>query len=189
MKSVTSPSRPCAGWIFNAAIGYKFERKPGHGKTLVPDEPAASIIVEALEGFAAGRFETISEVRCFLLSKPGYPRDRNGDLHVTKIREMLERVLYTGYMEYKPWGITLQTDSETLVKAYEAKITKIEYQKAEISSKLASSLSGPESFEESFQTVFDFIENPQKLWHSDSLEDRRLLLKLLRRLSRRIYGT
>ena len=314
-------------WVFNAAIGYKFERKPGHGKILVPDEPAASIIVEALEGFAAGRFETISEVRCFLLSKPGYPRDRNGDLHVTKIREMLERVLYTGYMEYKPWGITLQpgkhtplidfetynkvqarlrgqakaparkdiredfplrgfvlcgtchtpmtacwsagraskypyylcrnkecpdckksirkekledefegilhelqptpdlvyitreavkkvwkkhknghgldrnelkkqlkelerkaeqlmdriveTDSETLVKAYEAKITKIEYQKAEISSKLASSLSGPESFEESFQTVFDFIENPQKLWNSDSLEDRRLLLKLV----------
>jgi chromate transporter len=29
-------------------------------------------------------------------------------IHVTKIREMLERILYTGYMEYKQWGIVLQ---------------------------------------------------------------------------------
>jgi site-specific DNA recombinase len=314
-------------WVFQAPIGYKYERKSGHGKVLVADEPVASIVIEALEGFATGRFETQSEVKYFLLSKPGFPRDGCGDIHVTKIREMLERILYTGYMEYKPWGIMLQpgkhqplidfetynkiqdrlhgqakapvrkdikedfplrgfvlcgtcqtamtacwsagrtakypyylcrnkdcpdckksvrketleedfetilhkltptpdlmyitrqavkkvwkkhkngqgldrdalkkqikeidkkieqfmdriveTDSPTLIKAYETKITKMEFEKASISSRLASSVSGPLSFEESFQTVFDFIENPQKLWHSEDLEDRRLVLKLV----------
>jgi site-specific DNA recombinase len=76
-------------------------------------------------------------------------------------------------------GRLIETDSESLVKAYENKITKMEYQKAGITSKLASSIGGPSSFDESFQTVFDFIENPQKLWHSEDLEDRRLLLKLV----------
>ena len=69
----------------------------------------------------------------------------------------------------------VETDSATLVKAYEAKITKMEFEKASISSRLASSVSEPLSFEESFQTVFDFIENPQKLWRSEDLEDRRLV--------------
>ena len=34
-------------------------------------------------------------------------------MHITKIRELLERVLYTGYMEYKPWGIALQPGKHT----------------------------------------------------------------------------
>lgn len=314
-------------WVFNAPIGYKYERKSSHGKVLVADEPVASIIVEALKGFAAGRFETQSEVKQFLLSKPGFPRDGCGGIHITKVREMLERVLYTGYMEYKPWGIALQrgkheplidfktynriqdrlhvqakapvrkdikddfplrgfvlcagcqtamtacwsagrtgkypyylcrnkdcidcrksvrkeqmedefeamlrkltptkdliyitrtavkqvwkehqenrrddpeaikkqikdldkkieqlmdriieSDSNTLINAYENKVTKMEHEKASLTSRLATSANIPVSFDESFQTVFDFIENPQKLWHSNDLEDRRLLLKLV----------
>ncbi len=314
-------------WVFNAPIGYKYERKSSHGKVLVADEPVASIVVEALIGFATGRFETQSEVKHFLLSKPGFPRDGCGTIHITKVREMLERVLYTGYMEYKPWGIPLQpgkhqplidfrtynqiqdrlysqakapvrkdikedfplrgfvlcascqtpmtacwsagrsgkypyylcrqkgcsdckksvrketiehefeemlqkvtptkdliyitrtavkkawnkhqknrgedpeaikkqvkeierkieqlmdriieTDSNTLINAYEAKVTKLEYQKASLASRLATCVNTHLSFDESFQTVFDFIENPQKLWHSEDLEDRRLVLKLV----------
>lgn len=314
-------------WVFQPPVGYKYERKSGHGKVLVADEPVASIMIEALEGFASGRFETQSEVKYFLLSKPGFPRDGCNDIHVTKIKEMLERILYTGYMEYKPWGIMLQpgkhqplidfetynkiqqrlrgqakapirkdiredfplrgfvlcgtcdtamtacwsqgrngkypyylcrnkncpdckksirkeqieddfervletitptpdlmyvtrqavkqvwkkhtsgrgedratlkkqikevegrieqfmdrivdTDSETLIKAYEAKITKLEFEKASLSSRLANAANQAPNFEESFQTVLDFIENPQKLWNSESLEDRRLVLKLV----------
>ncbi|MEE4538259.1 MAG: recombinase family protein [Erythrobacter sp.] len=45
-------------WPFQAPIGYRFEAKSGHGKILVRDEPIASILQEALEGYACGRFQT-----------------------------------------------------------------------------------------------------------------------------------
>lgn len=314
-------------WVFQPPVGYKYERKGGHGKILVPDGPVAKIVKAALEGFASGRFETQSEIKYFLLSQPAFPQDGCKDIHVTKIREMLERILYTGYMEYKPWGIPLQqgkheplinfdtynriqerlrgqakapvrkdikddfplrgfvlcdtckapltacwsagrsgkypyylcrnracadckksirkeameeefetilhkltptpdlmyitrkvvkdiwdkeqnsngmnqealqqsvknlehqiehlfdrivkADSETLIRAYETKVLKLETEKASLQSHLANFRVGPMSFDESFQTVFDFLENPQKLWHSDDLEDRRLVLKLV----------
>ena len=53
-------------WVFHAPVGYKFENKPMHGKILVPDEPVASIVKEALEGFASGRFATQGEFKKLL---------------------------------------------------------------------------------------------------------------------------
>ncbi len=50
-------------WVFRASIGYKYERVAGHGNMLVRDEPLASIIQEALQGFASGHFETQAEVK------------------------------------------------------------------------------------------------------------------------------
>jgi len=43
-------------WVFYPITGYKFQTVPGHGKMLVPDEPVATILKEAFEGFASGRF-------------------------------------------------------------------------------------------------------------------------------------
>lgn len=53
-------------WVFQAPIGYRYERVSGHGKMLVRDEPLASILKEALEGYACARFETQVEVKRFL---------------------------------------------------------------------------------------------------------------------------
>jgi site-specific DNA recombinase len=39
-------------WPFACPIGYRYEKKDGRGKMLVPNEPFASIIREALEGYA-----------------------------------------------------------------------------------------------------------------------------------------
>jgi len=39
------------------------------------DEPVASYLQEALEGFASGRFETQAKVKCFLESCPDFPKD------------------------------------------------------------------------------------------------------------------
>lgn len=44
-------------YVFSCPIGYKYQRTPGHGNLLVRDEPIASILQEALEGFANGRFD------------------------------------------------------------------------------------------------------------------------------------
>jgi site-specific DNA recombinase len=39
-------------WVFQAPVGYRYQRTYGHGNLLVRDEPQASILQEAFEGFA-----------------------------------------------------------------------------------------------------------------------------------------
>src|SRR6266545_1016124 len=53
-------------WPFYPPPGYAFAKVPGHGKLIVPKEPGASVIREALEGFACGRFATQVDVQRFL---------------------------------------------------------------------------------------------------------------------------
>lgn len=314
-------------WVFPAPTGYRYERKNGSGKVLAPDEPTASIVRTALEGFASGRFETQTDLIRFLENRPEFPKEKNGSVHITRITEMLERVLYTGYMEYKPWDIPLQpgkhealisfetynkiqerlrekaqapvrkdihldfplrgfvacghcgrpmtacwsagrtgkypyylcrnkecsenkksikrdlleeqfeevlhevtptpdmvyltrtaikriwqrhhddhkqhqagiqaqlrdlekkleqfldriveADNASLIKAYESKVTRLENEKALLAEELNMINEVPTDFESSFQTAFDFLGNPQKLWHSEAIEDKRLVLKLV----------
>ena len=59
-------------WPFPASLGYKHEKMHGHGNVMVPQEPLASIIREALEGYASGRFQTQAEVARFLQSQPDF---------------------------------------------------------------------------------------------------------------------
>ena len=313
-------------WVFHQPMGYKFAARAGHGKVLVQDEPIASLVKEALEGFAIGRFSSISEVANFMATHRDLPAHLRGSLYLTCIREMLERVLYTGNIEYRPWNITLRpghhealismqtynkiqerlkvksiapqradihldfplrgfvlchscqrpmtacwsagrteryayylcrnpdcseckksvrretlhdhfeeiidnltptpklvgmmsgfvkkawegcsinlnehaktiqeriqtmeveieqfleriigTDSITVIKAYEGKISKLETQKAELAERLLAMDEIPADFDSTFQTALEFMSNPQKLWVSESIDDKRLLLKL-----------
>lgn len=52
-------------WVFQAPIGYEYKRTAGHGNMLVRKEPYASILQEALEGYASGRFDSQVEVKRF----------------------------------------------------------------------------------------------------------------------------
>jgi DNA invertase Pin-like site-specific DNA recombinase len=94
-------------WVTKAPIGYRFEKVTGHGKLLVRDEPLASIIAEAFEGFASGRFETLAEVKRFFESQPAYPRNRSGDVHFERVVEMFDRPAYAGHISYPDWGLNL----------------------------------------------------------------------------------
>lgn len=89
--------------------GYWYETKRGEGRVLVRDEPLASIIQEALEGFASGRFETQVEVKRFLESQPDYPKCRSGG-HIRNqhVNDMLTNVTYAGYVEAKCWDVALR---------------------------------------------------------------------------------
>src|SRR5207248_4085320 len=53
-------------WPFYPPPGYIYEKVAGHGKLIVPKEPEAGVIREALEGFASGRFATQVDVQRFL---------------------------------------------------------------------------------------------------------------------------
>ena len=94
-------------WPFREPVGYRYKQTRSEGKVLVPDESVASILKEALEGYAYNRFNTMAEVARFLGSHPNYPNKNTGHLH-KRIPELFDRIIYSGRIEYKPWNIGLR---------------------------------------------------------------------------------
>ncbi len=91
-------------WVFCVPVGYRYQKTSGQGRMLVRDEPLASIIQEALEGYASGRFDSQAEVKRFLETHPSYPRDKHGEVRNQRVTELLNRIVYAGYIDYAPWG-------------------------------------------------------------------------------------
>ena len=69
--------------------------------------------------------------------------------------------------------------SDSVVHAYERKIVELEEKKAVLADNIANSGKPIRGFNETYRTAFDFLSNPQKLWHSPRVEDRRAVLKLV----------
>jgi len=95
-------------WVFRAPFGFRYEKTKEHGKLLVRDEPVASIIQEALEGFAAGRFASQAEVQRFLQNQPEYPKGGNGQVHSQRVADLMSRSVYAGLVEHAPWGVSVR---------------------------------------------------------------------------------
>ncbi|MEA2875129.1 MAG: site-specific recombinase [Hyphomicrobiales bacterium] len=95
-------------WPFAKPIGYRHERKPGEGMVLVRDEPVASVIQEALEGYASGRFQIQAEVKRFLEWHPDFPKDASGIVRNQLVTDILTRVLYAGHVEAPEWDVSLR---------------------------------------------------------------------------------
>ena len=93
-------------YVFAPVLGYSYAHVPGHGKMIVPDG-RAPIVKEALEGYAAGRFQSPSEVRRFLDTIPGTPRNARGEVRLQYTIDLLERSLYAGYITIPKWDIYL----------------------------------------------------------------------------------
>ena len=101
-------------WVFSAPIGFKFQKTNGHGKLLVRDEPLASIVQEALEGYAAGRFGSQAEVKRFFENQPDFPKDLpDGKIRNQRVNNILTRVTYAGYMDVPKWDIPLRKAQHT----------------------------------------------------------------------------
>jgi len=100
-------------WCFDNPPGYTYTKDSVHGKLLTPDEPKASVIKEALEGFASGKYHTREDVRQFLISKQFTHRGKKGAVYTEQVTRILTRVLYTGYVEYSKWGVDLHKGHHT----------------------------------------------------------------------------
>lgn len=72
----------------------------------------------------------------------------------------------------------VETDSDSMVKAYENRIKKLETDKAVLVEKSSQSLRPMRSYDAAFRTALDFISNPHKFWDSGRLDNRRAVLKL-----------
>ncbi len=73
----------------------------------------------------------------------------------------------------------VEADNVTVITAYENKLRTLEEEKLFLDEKLAQSGRPLQSFKETFRTAFAFLSNPQILWHSDRLDHKRTVLKLV----------
>lgn len=92
-------------WCFAPPHGYKFEKTKEHGKLMVRDEPIASIITEAIEGYASGKFQGRAEVKRFLEHQPQFPKTRHGEVTHQQVYFMLTSPHYAGYLTMPRWGL------------------------------------------------------------------------------------
>jgi len=92
-------------WVFCHPPGYVYKEHSVHGKLLHRDEPNASIIKEALEGYANNRFITQEDVRCFLEAKKYKATNKSTKPHAETVKRMLTKSLYAGIVEYKKWMV------------------------------------------------------------------------------------
>ena len=95
-------------WVFQAPIGYKYQRVSGRGMMLMRSEPVASIVAEALEGYASGRFETQADVGRFLQAHPLFPRGKSGRVCHERVGILLENCVYAGFVEAPSWNVTMR---------------------------------------------------------------------------------
>lgn len=98
-------------WTFKAPAGYRYAQDRVHKKLLVRDEPRASMVAEALEGFAKGRLNGAMDIWREFRGKGFYgPAPGRAQLsrQLWVIHGMLRQPLYTGHLEHKPWGVTFR---------------------------------------------------------------------------------
>ena len=106
-------------YAFVAPVGYQYRKTKGNGKMIFVDEAVAPALREAMEGFASGRFQTKREVKYFLESRPEFPKTASGKLGNERVDIILRNPLYAGYVEYKPWGISLRKGQHEGIISYE----------------------------------------------------------------------
>lgn len=95
-------------WCFSAPMGYAYKKLSGQGNVLVKNKPLASIITEAMEDYASGRFQTQAEVMRFFQGFAEFPKDRNGIVRNERVKEILTRPVYAGMVEAPKWGVSLR---------------------------------------------------------------------------------
>jgi site-specific DNA recombinase len=81
-----------------------------------------------------------------------------------KIEQLLDRIV--------------DADSETLIKAYERRVQDCESEKLLLAERIANCGRPAQHYDETFRTAMEFLANPQKLWVSERLEDKRAAVKL-----------
>ena len=93
-------------WVFQPPVGYKYVRESGRGSVLKRDEPVASVVRDALEGYATGKYETQADVMRFLQDNPLFPKDASGTVRHQRVNVLLTQCLYAGYVERPNWNVS-----------------------------------------------------------------------------------
>lgn len=94
-------------WPFSGNIpGYRSKKTPEYGKVLAVYNAEASLVKEALEGFASGRFQTQEDVKNFLIRSNFHVIRKIKTIYPEYVKQLLTRIIYTGYIEYPAWEVS-----------------------------------------------------------------------------------
>ncbi len=113
---------------------------------------------------ATRMFETWWHYRQAQIAQRGQSFEREIGKLDGKIEQLMDRLV--------------ETDSDSMVRAYEKRVKQLEMDKAVLVEKSAQSLRPMRSFDAALRTALEFISNPHQLWESGRLCDRRAVLKL-----------
>tara|TARA_B100000508_G_scaffold54263_1_gene41967 strand:- start:4852 stop:6531 length:1680 start_codon:yes stop_codon:yes gene_type:complete len=91
-------------WAFPSVRPYKMTKDPIHGNLLKVVEPYGSILKEALEGFANGRFLHKIDACKFLVER-SYWTKQKPEKYIDKFKSIASDPLYAGFIEYPMWGV------------------------------------------------------------------------------------
>ena len=91
-------------WCLAPPTGMHFVDHPIYKRLLSPIPEQAIVLKEAIEGFANNRFVTQSNVQAFL-EKHKYIFNKK-KIHLEFVKRILTKILYAGYLEYLPWGVS-----------------------------------------------------------------------------------
>jgi len=72
----------------------------------------------------------------------------------------------------------IESESPTVISAYERKVDDLERQKLVMQEKTARCGTVARGYDESFRTALEFFANPLTLWEKGTFEDKRIVLKL-----------
>ncbi len=72
----------------------------------------------------------------------------------------------------------VDADTETLVKAYEARIEGMQHERRVIEDRIKNADKPPATFEDTFELAMKFLSNPWKIWDFGHLGLRRIVLNL-----------
>ncbi|WP_420485409.1 recombinase family protein [Heliomarina baculiformis] len=106
-------------WPFHAPKGYKAERRRGYGKVLMIDEPKASIVREALCGFASGRFRSQAEVTRFLNAAQVFRKGKGVKFKQDHVKALMLNPLYAGYVGRPEWEVPWHRGEHEALITYE----------------------------------------------------------------------
>jgi site-specific DNA recombinase len=73
----------------------------------------------------------------------------------------------------------VDASSPSIVSTYENRLQKLDEKKAELAEKIENCGRPAGTFEGTFRTSFEFLGNPQKLWASEHIEDKKMVLRLV----------
>jgi len=94
-------------WPFCPPSGLEFYKDKERGKVLRRHEPEATIYKTAIEQYRDKLLLTIDDVVMFI-NRQYCSRGINKTISRSGAREVLNKALYAGYIEYKPWDVSLR---------------------------------------------------------------------------------
>ncbi len=91
-------------WPFRAIKPYEMVKDPLHGKILTPQEPYASRLKEALEGYATDKYLHKVDA-CRYLVEQGFWTRQKPEKYIEKFTEICRNPLFAGFIEWSKWEV------------------------------------------------------------------------------------